>query len=100
MEASYLTVEFFRKLPQEVEKAVPDARGSTAANSANNSAPTMDRYSEAILRRIASNVSSYIGMVAETLKNTIPKAVVHCQVREAKRSLLNHFYIQVGRKEV
>lgn len=39
-------------------------------------------------------------MVCDTLKNTIPKAVVHCQVREAKRSLLNHFYVQVGRKEV
>lgn len=100
MEASYLTVEFFRKLPQEVEKAGPDARGSTPANSANSSAPTIDRYSESHFRRIASNVSSYIGMVAETLKNTIPKAVVHCQVREAKRSLLNYFYTQVGRKEV
>ncbi|KAJ1693534.1 hypothetical protein LUZ63_010232 [Rhynchospora breviuscula] len=99
MEASYLTVEFFRKLPQEVEKVGSDARGSTAANSTNNSAPTMDRYSEAHFRRIASNVSSYIGMVAETLKNTIPKAVVHCQVREAKRSLLTYFYTQVGRKE-
>lgn len=47
-----------------------------------------------------SNVNSYIGMVCDTLKNTIPKAVVHGQVREAKRSLLNHFYVHVGRKEV
>lgn len=47
-----------------------------------------------------SNVSSYINMVCDTLKNTIPKAVVYCQVREAKRSLLNYFYVQVGKKEV
>lgn len=47
-----------------------------------------------------SNVNGYINMVLDTLKNSIPKAVVHCQVREAKRSLLNHFYVQVGKREV
>uniref|UniRef100_A0A0C9RIS4 TSA: Wollemia nobilis Ref_Wollemi_Transcript_15527_2462 transcribed RNA sequence n=1 Tax=Wollemia nobilis TaxID=56998 RepID=A0A0C9RIS4_9CONI len=87
MESSYLTVDFFRKLPQEVEKG------------ANPQASTIDRYTEGHFRRIGSNVSSYVGMVCETLKNSIPKAVVYCQVREAKRSLLNHFYTQVGKKE-
>ncbi|XP_072985645.1 phragmoplastin DRP1E-like [Typha latifolia] len=87
MESSYLTVDFFRKLPQEVEKG------------GNPPAPSVDRYTDGHFRRIALNVSSYIGMVSETLKNTIPKAVVYCQVREAKRSLLNHFYTLVGRKE-
>ncbi|KAA8520398.1 hypothetical protein F0562_014654 [Nyssa sinensis] len=87
MESSYLTVDFFRKLPQEVEKG-----GNPAAS-------TVDRYSEGHFRRIGSNVSSYVGMVSETLKNTIPKAVVYCQVREAKLSLLNHFYTQIGKKE-
>lgn len=93
MEASYLTVEFFRKLPQEVEKGGNPAGGNTAASN-------IDRYSEGHFRRIASNVSSYVNMVSDTLRNTIPKAVVHCQVREAKHSLLNLFYTQVGRKEV
>ncbi|KAH0724178.1 hypothetical protein KY289_000042 [Solanum tuberosum] len=46
-----------------------------------------------------SNVSAYINMVCETLRNTIPKAVVFCQVREARKSLLNHFYSQIGRRE-
>lgn len=87
MESSYLTVEFFRRLPQEVEK------GGNPATS------NIDRYSEGHFRRIGSNVSSYVGMVSDTLKNTIPKAVVYCQVREAKQSLLNNFYIQVGKKE-
>lgn len=88
MESSYLTVEFFRKLPQVVEK------GGAPTTS------TADPYSEGHFRRIGSNVISYVGMVSETLKHTIPKAVVHCQVREAKRSILNHFYTELGRKKV
>ncbi|XVF24246.1 hypothetical protein REPUB_Repub13aG0111100 [Reevesia pubescens] len=87
MESSYLTVDFFRRLPQEVDKG------------GNPAATTTDRYGEGHFRRIGSNVSSYVGMVSETLKNTIPKAVVYCQVREAKQSLLNHFYSQLGKKE-
>lgn len=87
MESSYLTVDFFRRLPQEVEKV-----GNPAANN-------VDRYAEGHFRRIASNVSSYINMVSDTLRNSIPKAVVHCQVREAKHSLLNYFYTQIGRRE-
>ncbi|KAK6275092.1 hypothetical protein POUND7_004801 [Theobroma cacao] len=87
MESSYLTVDFFRKLPQEVEK------------SGNPTSLSADRYAEGHFRRIGSNVSSYVGMVSDTLRNTIPKAVVYCQVREAKQSLLDHFYTQVGKKE-
>lgn len=93
MESSYLTVDFFRKLPQEVEK------GANQAASVPSSA-SIDRYAEGHFRRIGSNVSSYVGMVSETLRNTIPKSVVHCQVKEAKRSLLDHFYTQLGKKEV
>lgn len=101
MEASYLTVEFFRKLPQEIERAV-NPGGNPRGNPRESSAadPTIDRYSDAHFRRIGSNVSSYISMVSETLKNTIPKAVVHCQVKEAKQNLLNYFYTQIGGKEV
>ncbi|KAK3016759.1 hypothetical protein RJ639_006432 [Escallonia herrerae] len=87
MESSYLTVDFFRKLPQEVE-----AGGNPAAR-------TADRYTEGHFRRIASNVSSYVSMVSEMLRNNIPKAVVFCQVREAKQSLLDHFYVEVGKNE-
>ncbi|XP_038683908.1 dynamin-related protein 1E-like [Tripterygium wilfordii] len=87
MESSYLTVEFFRRLPQEVEKG------------GNPDSTNVDRYAEGHFRRIGSNVSSYIHMVSETLKITVPKAVVYCQVREAKQSLLNYFYTQIGKKE-
>ena len=47
-----------------------------------------------------SNVASYINMVCDQLRNSLPKAAVHCQVREAKRSLLDHFYAEVGKREV
>ncbi|CDP09371.1 unnamed protein product [Coffea canephora] len=93
MESSYLTVDFFRRLPQEVEKAGNVAGANAAA------ATNIDRYAEGHFRRIGSNVSSYISMVSETLKNTIPKAVVYCQVKEAKQCLLNHFYTQIGKRE-
>ncbi|XP_031737515.1 dynamin-related protein 1E isoform X2 [Cucumis sativus] len=88
MESSYLTVDFFRKLQQEDEKG-----GNSPAT------PSTDRYTEAHFHQIASNISSYIRMVSETLRNTIPKAVVHCQVREAKRSILDYFYVQLGQME-
>ncbi|XVE74632.1 hypothetical protein DITRI_Ditri12bG0032800 [Diplodiscus trichospermus] len=91
MESSYLTVDFFRKLHTEPEKK-PE-------KNANPSGPNNDLFNDNYLRRIGSNVNAYIGMVCDTLKNTIPKAVVYCQVREAKRSLLSNFYAQVGRRE-
>ncbi|WVZ17358.1 hypothetical protein V8G54_010340 [Vigna mungo] len=46
MEASYLTVEFFRRLPQEMEKA---------GTPANQATPKEDRYGEGHYRRIGSN---------------------------------------------
>ncbi|KAE9459956.1 hypothetical protein C3L33_08155, partial [Rhododendron williamsianum] len=95
MESSYLTVDFFRKLPQEIENMGNRPGGPPAAAAA----PAIDRYSEGHFRRIASNVSSYVGMVSETIRITIPKAVVYCQVKEAKQNLLNYFYTQIGKKE-
>lgn len=109
MEASYLTVEFFRKLPQEVERGGNpggNPRGNPRENQRENQRENsvaeadIDRYSEGHFRRIGSNVSSYVNMVSDTLKNTIPKAVVYCQVKEAKQNLLTRFYTQIGKKEV
>jgi hypothetical protein len=39
-------------------------------------------------------------MVCASLRNSIPKSVVYCQVREAKRSLLDFFFAELGKKEV
>ncbi|KAK1420236.1 hypothetical protein QVD17_21669 [Tagetes erecta] len=87
MECSYLTIDFFRKLPQDVEK------GGNPTHS------IFDRYTDAYLRRVGSNVLSYIHMVVGTLRHSIPKSVVYCQVREAKHSLLDHFLTQLVKKE-
>ncbi|OIV94107.1 hypothetical protein TanjilG_05487 [Lupinus angustifolius] len=85
MESAYLTVDFFRKLIYEADKG-----GKNSPE---------DASSEGHFQRIGSNVLSYVGMVSKTLRNTIPKAVVHCQVREAKQSLLDRFFTQLGAKE-
>ncbi|GFP91904.1 dynamin-related protein 5a [Phtheirospermum japonicum] len=87
MENSYLTVDFFRKLPQDVEK------GGNPTHS------IFDRYNDIYLRRIGSTVLSYVNMVCGSLRNSIPKSIVYCQVREAKRGLLDHFFTDLGKKE-
>nr|KJB23315.1 hypothetical protein B456_004G092200 [Gossypium raimondii] len=87
MECCYLTVEFFRKLPQDVDK------GGSVTQS------IFDRYNDSYLRRIGSTVLSYVNMVCATLRHSIPKSIVYCQVREAKRSLLDFFYTELGKLE-
>ncbi|KAH8522133.1 hypothetical protein H0E87_002954 [Populus deltoides] len=87
MECSYLTVDFFRKLPQDVDK------GGNPTHS------IFDRYNDSYLRRIGSTVLSYVNMVCASLRNSIPKSIVYCQVREAKRSLLDHFFTELGKLE-
>ncbi|KAL8268479.1 hypothetical protein R6Q59_002277 [Mikania micrantha] len=82
MESSYLTVDFFRKLPQEGEKMGPtpspgDRRNPPGPDHMNPSDPLQDH----------------------TLRITTPKAVVYCQVKEAKQNLLSYFYTQIGRRE-
>ncbi|KAF9689231.1 hypothetical protein SADUNF_Sadunf01G0070100 [Salix dunnii] len=87
MECSYLTVDFFRKLPQDADK------GGNPTHS------IFDRYNDSYLRRIGSTVLSYVNMVCASLRNSIPKSIVYCQVREAKRSLLDHFFTELGKLE-
>ncbi|KAJ9563417.1 hypothetical protein OSB04_008577 [Centaurea solstitialis] len=87
MECSYLTVDFFRKLPHDIEK------GGNPTHS------IFDRYNDAYLRRVGSTVLSYVHMVVGSLRHSIPKSVVYCQVREAKRSLLSHFFTELGASE-
>ncbi|CAA0387594.1 unnamed protein product [Arabidopsis thaliana] len=95
MESAYLTAEFFRKLPQEIERPVTNSKNQTASLSS----ATLDQYGDGHFRRIASNVSAYVNMVSDTLRNTIPKACVYCQVRQAKLALLNYFYSQISKRE-
>ncbi|XP_022736295.1 dynamin-related protein 5A isoform X1 [Durio zibethinus] len=87
MECCYLTVDFFRKLPQDVEKG------------GNPTQSIFDRYNDSYLRRIGTTVLSYVNMVCASLRHSIPKSIVYCQVREAKRSLLDFFYTELGKLE-
>ncbi|KAK9053036.1 hypothetical protein SSX86_029666 [Deinandra increscens subsp. villosa] len=86
MECCYLTADFFRNLPQEMEKG------------GNPTQSIFDRYNDTYLTRIGTTVLQYVNMVLSGLVNSIPKSVVHCQVREAKRSLLDRFFAELGRK--
>ncbi|CAI0408717.1 unnamed protein product [Linum tenue] len=93
MECSYLTVDFFRKLPQDIDK------GGNPTHS------IFDRYNDSYLRRIGrfrrlhTPKTCLSNMVCATLRNSIPKSIVYCQVREAKRSLLDHFFAELGKME-
>ncbi|XP_027339992.1 dynamin-related protein 5A isoform X3 [Abrus precatorius] len=87
MECGYLTVDFFRKLPQDVDK------GGNPTHS------IFDRYNDSYLRRIGTTILSYVNMVCATLRHSIPKSIVYCQVREAKRSLLDHFFTELGKMD-
>ncbi|PRQ17402.1 putative dynamin central domain, dynamin, GTPase domain, GTPase effector domain, Dynamin superfamily [Rosa chinensis] len=77
----------FRQLLQDVDKG------------GNPSHPLSDRYNESYLKRIGSNVLGYVNMVRASLRNSIPKSVVYCQVREAKRSLLVRFFTDLGKMQ-
>ncbi|KAI3963927.1 hypothetical protein MKW92_022267 [Papaver armeniacum] len=59
---------------------------------------TSSRRTQRVTTGIGSNVFSYVRMVSDTLKNNIPKAVVHCQVREAKDVFSITLYT-IGQKE-
>ncbi|KAJ1386089.1 P-loop containing nucleoside triphosphate hydrolase [Sesbania bispinosa] len=87
MECGYLTVDFFRRLPHDVDK------GGNPTHS------VFDRYNDSYLRRIGTTVLSYVNMVCASLRHLIPKSIVYCQVREAKRSLLDHFFTDIGKIE-
>ncbi|KAF1872759.1 hypothetical protein Lal_00016596 [Lupinus albus] len=87
MEIGYLTVDFFRKLPQDVDK------GGNPTHS------IFDRYNDSYLRRIGTTILSYVNMVCATLRHAIPKSIVYCQVREAKRALLDHFFTDLGKMD-
>lgn len=94
MEASYLTAEFFREIIK--------ADGGSDLRTLSGRKLQMDldgTAEEAHLRQIANHVSAYLGVVCNQLKATIPKAIVHCLVLEAKKSLLDKFVEDVAGKD-
>ncbi|KAJ0879221.1 putative Dynamin superfamily [Helianthus annuus] len=72
MECSYLTVDFFRKLPQDIEKG----------------GIQVTQFLIDIMIRIFVESDRMCCLI------------VYCQVRVAKRSLHDHFFTELGAKEV
>ncbi|GAB2209690.1 hypothetical protein Droror1_Dr00026911 [Drosera rotundifolia] len=60
----------------------------------------MSKSSFKLEHPLGSMVLSYVNMVCAMLRNSIPKSVVYCQVREAKHTLLDHFLTELGAKEL
>jgi dynamin 1-like protein len=100
MEASYLTAEFFREILR-----TQDAEGDTGLRTLSGRQIKADSSGlggsaeEAHLKQIANHVSAYLGVVCNQLKATIPKAIVHCLVLQAKKSLLDKFVEEVAGKD-
>lgn len=82
METSYLTVDFIRRLPsmEEPPRTFKEVNASGG-----------ERYNDAHLKRIGSNVSLYVGYIMEILQRSLPKAVVHCQVNDLFLFVLSWF---------
>lgn len=88
MEASYLTAEYFRQILMSGAKVDgPITKG--------NERDTARTSEERELRRIAEHVSGYVNMVCTQLRHTVPKAIVHCLVVQAKKALLDALNEQV-----
>lgn len=58
-----------------------------------------DRYNDSYIWRIGTTVLSYVNMVSASLRHSILKSIVYCQVREAKRGLHGHFFTELGKME-
>jgi len=110
MEASYLTAEFFREILRADTSHADQPRTLSGKKISDHSATHPSSMGagatgdglmadEAHLRQVASHVSAYLSVVCNQLKATIPKAIVHCLVLEAKRSLLDKFVENVAGKD-
>merc|ERR1739848_746195 len=103
MEASYLTAEFFREIlrAQDSQDSAAQLRTLSGKQIKTSAADggSMSSAEELHLKQIANHVSAYLGVVCNQLKATIPKAIVHCLVLQAKKSLLDNFVEEVAGKD-
>lgn len=106
MERSYLTAEVFRDILQSSVVIDDMAEG----NHVGNQVATLDGRpmgeiiadgpdEERHLRTIAAHTSAYITHVRRQLRHTLPKAIVHCLVLQAKKLLLSTLQEDVANKE-
>lgn len=95
MEASYLTAEFFREILRVQEEKDASLLTMSGKGIKADGGTSEDLH----LKQIANHVSAYLGVVCNQLKATIPKAIVHCLVLQAKKSLLDKFVEEVAGKD-
>ena len=125
MESAYFTAEFFRNAQAQAAAAAaageaadeaarlqhgpddgPSRASALLSHAGANGGKAPPRRAdgggefapevEAHLRRVSGTVSAYVASVCDSLKRSVPKAVVHCQVLQAKKSLLAPLYQQIG----
>lgn len=95
MERSYLTAEVFKEILNQSGRAADSGElvrtlsGRLVADAADGAGGAGASPADRHLHRIAVHVSAYITHVRTQLKQTIPKAIVHCLVLRAKKSLLD-----------
>ncbi|KAK9846015.1 hypothetical protein WJX81_008471 [Elliptochloris bilobata] len=99
MERSYLTAEVFKEILQqngrsESGEVIRTLSGRQVEDSMEDGTPA-DQH----MRKIAVHVSAYITHVRTQLKQTIPKAIVHCLVLQAKKRLLDKLHADVAEGE-
>ncbi|GKB23469.1 dynamin-related protein 5A-like protein [Tanacetum coccineum] len=91
----------YPSLRKEVERAANESLERMKTVKGGNPTQSMfDRYNEMYLRRIGTTVLQYVNMVLSGLVHSVPKSVAYCQVREAKRSLLDRFFADLGQRTV
>jgi len=105
MERSYLTAEVFREilasshavdeLGEEIHSGLTLTLDGRRMIDVIQDGPEEDRH----LRTIAAHTSAYITHVRRQLRHTIPKAIVHCLVIQAKKKLLDKLHSEVAGKE-
>ena len=95
MEASYLTAEFFREILRVQEEKDASLLTMSGKGIKADGGTSEDLH----LKQIANHVSAYLGVVCNQLQATIPKAIVHCLVLQAKKSLLDKFVEEVAGKD-
>nr|GEV63754.1 dynamin-related protein 5A [Tanacetum cinerariifolium] len=92
----------YPSLRKEVERAANESlermKTENFEKGGNPTQSMFDRYNEMYLRRIGTTVLRYVNMVLSGLVHSVPKSVVYCQVREAKRSLLDRFFADLGQR--
>ncbi|BDA43615.1 Dynamin-related protein 1E [Coccomyxa sp. Obi] len=102
MERSYLTAEVFREILQQNGRSGEGGeimRTLSGRQMSDVMADERSSPSDKHTQKIASHVSAYIHHVRTQLKQTIPKAIVHCLVIQAKKRLLDNLHADVASSE-